>query len=146
MVSDIMTGLIEKIKNDTPLSQKDIAFLGSTSFPIYKILNVDYAIGGGSDILNVNSYSQLIASDLLYRYISDNLALMEYAKSSLAYDEVYLKDYKEAIDKVRRHINHVNQETKNNFNKTLTLIRQTQKLEQSLAAQFSSHLVDVDGL
>lgn len=145
MVVKTLNDIRDAIRDDRPLTQKEIQFLGSTTLPIYKMFNVEYAMGKDTDILNINSYASIIASDLFYQYLSENLELMKYASESLDLMDEFMSKYRQSIDEAKRHINQVRNESSINLNYTITLIKQTQLLEQALAGKLSSHLVNVIG-
>lgn len=144
-VTAIVYGIRNKIAEDKPLEKEEIDFLGATALPLYKMLNVEYAIGKDNDILNIDEYSALIASDILYQYLSENLEIMQYASESLMLMDEYMDRYRESIDKAKRNLNNVRTQNEQSLNQAMILIKQTQLLEQSLAGKLSSHLVGVIG-
>ena len=143
MVFNTINDIKDAIQIDRPLTDKEINFLGATSLPLYKMLNVEYAIG--SDMLNIDSYSSLIASDVLYQYLSENLEMMTQVSKSLHLMDEYMDKHKDALKGARNQLNQVRNEFHSSLNETMNIIKQTQQLEQALAGKLSSHLVNVIG-
>jgi conjugative transfer pilus assembly protein TraH len=70
----LLKGMEEKIVLDeTALSPQEKAFLEATSLPVYKMLNVYSAFGRGTSLLFPSHYAEVIAMDILYRYIESGI-------------------------------------------------------------------------
>lgn len=145
MVLKTINSIKDAILVDRKLTEEEVKFLGSTSLPLYKILNVEYAVGKGAGLMNVEQYSSMIAADILYQYLSENLEIMTFAAEKLQLMDDLMKKYKEGLALARSNLNHQRYEAKSTMNETLNLIKQTQQLEQVLAGRLSSHLVNVIG-
>lgn len=145
MVLKTLISIKDKIVKDEALTPEQINFLNTTTLPLYKMFNVEYAMGKDTSILNINSYADLIAADLLHQYLTENLEIMRHASRSLDLMEEYMGPYRSTIEKARSMLNHERGEMNITINQTLNIVRQTQLLEQTLAGRMSSHLVNVEG-
>jgi conjugative transfer pilus assembly protein TraH len=61
------------IRDEEVLTPEEKAFLDSTSLPVYKMLNVYAAYGRGTSLLFPSHYAEVIAMDVLYRYIDSGI-------------------------------------------------------------------------
>lgn len=143
MVVKMLNGIRDAMIAGASLNDGQINFLGSTSLPIYKMFNVEYAINKDVDILNINSYSEIIATDMLFQYLSENLEMMLAASRSVDLGEGTMKEYRDSLHRSRAYVDALRNETKSTINHTMHAIKQTQVLEQVLAGKLSSHLVNV---
>lgn len=74
MVRGKLESITRKIRSITEeLSASEKQFINSTSLPIYKLLNVNSAFSKGISALDISTYSELIASDILYKYLEESL-------------------------------------------------------------------------
>jgi len=145
MVTNMLNSIHDAIVSDTALNDNQINFLGSTTLPIYKMFNVEYGMGGGSNILNINGYAELIATDILYQYLSENLEMMLSASQSLALGEEYMDQYRGSISMARKYLTEQRNDTRLSINETMNVIQNTRLLEQALAGKLSSHMVNIIG-
>ncbi|MFC1659636.1 conjugal transfer protein TraH [Pseudomonadota bacterium] len=139
----LITSMLDKVKSDTPLSEEEINFLNMTSIPLYKIVNVHSAYEGASDLLDVDTYAEMVALDILYEYMSDILFTIDRAsKSVLKSEEQKLNDFKNNIQEVKANIR--NKRTKNNqkFHDIMTIVERTAKIETLLSGNLSSQMKD----
>ena len=69
-VSDMLTSMVEKIQNDEALSDQEKGLLQSTSIPVYKILKVELALQKDAATLDIDKYSEVVATDILSQLIT----------------------------------------------------------------------------
>jgi conjugative transfer pilus assembly protein TraH len=73
-VRTLLESMEEKVILDVEaLTPEEKAFLESTSLPVYKMLNVYAAFGRGISLLFPSCYAEVIAIDILYRYIESGI-------------------------------------------------------------------------
>lgn len=145
MTATMLAGIRQKVENDSELSQEEINFLNTTTLPLYKMFNVEYAAGKRASILNIDSYAELIAMDLLYQYLTENLEVMRAASYSKDFQREYLDEFRSMLEGTRQQLSTLRNVSNKKRNETDSLIKQTQLLEQALAARLSSHLISVIG-
>lgn len=70
----LLESMEEKVVRDEEvLSAQEKAFLEATSLPVYKMLNVYAAFGRGTSLIFPSQYAEVIAMDILYRYIESSI-------------------------------------------------------------------------
>lgn len=139
-VSTLLSEMYSHILSDTPITEEEKGLLQSTNIPIYKMLTVEAAYTGGSTVLDLNSYSEIIAASILNQYLNENIDLVQKSAGQLQYPESILSQFNEGLQKARREVATQNEQTSAAFNTNLQLIQRTQILEQQLAGSLSSNL------
>lgn len=139
-VSKMLDDMTTKILSDTALTQDEIGLLQATRLPVYKMLNVQSAFAGDKSVLDLTSYSDVIAMDILFQYLDENLALVHTSASSLQYPEDLMSQFNEGITEARNSIRSSQQNAYAQIAIASQLIAQTQNIEQMLAGQLSSQL------
>ncbi|MFT3742558.1 MAG: conjugal transfer protein TraH [Gammaproteobacteria bacterium] len=94
---------------DTPLNQEEIGLLQATRLPIYKMLNVESAFAGNKDILDLTSYADVIATDILFQYLDENLTVVHTSVASLQYPETIMAQFEQSINQARASVRGVQQ-------------------------------------
>ncbi len=144
-VREMLHAITQKVTLDEALSEDEIAFLGSTSLPIYKMLNVEAAYSSAGSLLNLHTYAEIIALDILYQYLNETLDVMLASSELLHMSEELMKPYKDGVRAAKNTLYAVQQVTQENVMESIDLIQRTKALEQELAGKLSSHLVLVLG-
>ena len=139
-VAKILHSIGEKIINDEPLTDAEKGLIESTRIPIYKILNVQAAYQKNANILDVESYADVIATDILFQYLQENLELVRISSRSLQYPTDIMAQFHEGINSAINDVRTEERNAQNKISMTMQLIEQTQVLEQMLAGQLSSRL------
>lgn len=139
-VEAILSGIAQKIVSDTALTAKEIGFLQSTRIPIYKILAVQAAYQKDSNILNVENYSEIIATDILFQYLQENLSLVRASGSVLQYPIEIMKQFNDGINQAMTDVRAQEKNAQAQVNSAMQLIEQSQFLEKTLAGQLSVQL------
>lgn len=145
-VRTIIEGIAEKVTSEAtsgtasdPLSGQELALLNMTSVPIYKILNVYSAYSGSSAILELSSYSEIVASDILFEYLNQVIQDMEKATATLMVgNQEKLDEFSKSISATRSAI--ARRETKKDrkVETVITLINRTVAIEGLLAGRLGS--------
>ena len=76
-VEILLESLMEKVLSDSKLSDVDINFLNSTSFPILKMFTVELASKKSANLTNIISYAQPISLDILQLYLTESMQLIK---------------------------------------------------------------------
>jgi conjugative transfer pilus assembly protein TraH len=140
-VASMLQDMVSKIESDQPISQAEIGLLQSTSIPVYKILAVDAAASGGSsDLLNITSYSDAIATDVLYQYLQEAIQTIWQSSRVQSYPEDMTQKFQSEVDKAMRDVSTVQGSAYQQMQKSIALIQQSQALEQTIAGQMSQRL------
>ena len=89
--ADLLSGILSKIENRQPLTEEEIAFVNSTSLPVYKILSVANAysdIGGQTDVAMLAEYISLdLASEFLSRVMDEAVSSRSEIEMAAAAEE-----------------------------------------------------------
>jgi len=112
----------------------------ATHLPIYKILNVQAAYQKDLNILDVESYADVIATDILFQYLQENLQLVQVSARLLQYPTEFMKQFNEGINQAISDVKSEQKNAQNKMSQALQLIEQTQMIEQMLAGQLSAQL------
>ena len=135
-----MADIGQKIITDQRLSTQEIGLIQSTRIPIYKILNVQAAYQKDPSILDVESYADVIATDILFQYLQENLELVRLSSRSLQYPAEIMSQFNEGINAALADVRSEERNAQAKVSQTFQLIEQSQVLEQMLAGQLSSQL------
>jgi len=136
-IEKLLRSISQKIVDDTPLNAQEKSLIQTTNIPIYKILNVQAAYHKSASILDVESYADIIGSDILYQYLQENLAMIRNASHTLQYPEEIMSQFNESITVAMQSVKEQERLNAQRINLSLQLITQAQMLEQMLAGQLS---------
>lgn len=139
-VKNLLNDMVDKIIADQPLTQEEIGLLNATRLPVYKMLNVQVAFSGNKSILDIASYSDLIATDILFQYLDENLSLIRTSSASLQYPDSVMAQFMQNIHQARQSVSEAEQSAYAQVATAAQLIQQTQTLEQMLAGSLSAQL------
>lgn len=139
-VADLLSGISQKIIHDEPLSEQEKGLIQSTRIPIYKILNVQAAYQKDPSILDVENYADVIATDILFQYLQENLELVRLSSRHLQYPAEIMSQFNDGINTALADVRAEERNTQNKISQAFQLIEQSQVLEQMLAGQLSSQL------
>lgn len=141
-VDGLLNSIVQKIRTNQALDAKEIGLLQSTSLPIYKLLNVQVAALKDKAIIDYNSYSQLIAVDLLFQYLHESLNLVEASARTQQLPPDLATQFQTQISTAIDRVNHLELMGIQRLQATNALISQSQALEQTLAGQLSQSLAN----
>ncbi len=139
-VAHLLQDMTDKILTDSPLTQSEIGLLQSTRLPVYKMLNVQNAFVGDKQILDIVSYADVIATDILFQYLDENLSVVHTSVSSLQYPESVMAPFEEGINQARINVRAAQTNAFSQISMAAQLINQTQTIEQMLAGELSSQM------
>lgn len=139
-VEKMLNSIDQKIISDQTLSNQEIGLLQSTRIPIYKILAVQAAYQKDPNILNVENYSEIIATDILFQYLQENLALVRASGSSLQYPSEIMTQFNSGINQAMTDVRAQERNAQAQVSSAMQLIEQTQVIEKMLSGQLSVQL------
>lgn len=131
----ILDSLINKIYDESPLTDEEKAFLNSTRLPVYKMLNVMTAYRRGDCPLDIHYYTELIAFDILYKYILEVIDIVHDSVSDLRsaqVDEEHMNRFLKQLQHTRERILQKRQAAYQQMDATLSFIQATQTIEKQL--------------
>ncbi|MBA4118831.1 MAG: hypothetical protein C0514_08075 [Candidatus Puniceispirillum sp.] len=134
-VSDLLDSMVQKVYDDTKLSNVEIAFLNSTSLPIYKILNVSTAYQRGRAPIDIRDYAKTIAYDLLSQYLLDILDIITANVNelrSVQVEESHIRRLLDGIHRVRERVFARKSSAMQNLQAVLGLIEKSSLLESQI--------------
>lgn len=136
-VRQVLSGMLDKIFEDKPLSEAEKGFLNSTSLPVYKMLNVVAAFKKGQAPLQVEAYSEAIALDMLYQYVTEILQIMQESVAHLEKIQISsaYESFKESLMAARMAILQKRSEVYRTMQVKLKFIEETRLIEKQLAGQ-----------
>lgn len=140
-VGKILSQIQNKIYQDKALNSEEKALLESTKLPVYKILNVNAAYAKGSTVIDVDSYADVIAADIVYQYLASGIEEILLASHSLQLPKELLTSFRDGVMNARTRVLDKQRQTKDRMFTALKLIQATQVLERQLAGVLSADLV-----
>ena len=130
----LIVSIDEKLKRDEKLNSTEIGFLEITSLPVMKFLMVLNSTHYGNAAVDMESYSTLIASDLLQQYLSHLLQSATLATNSSTLNDALLKTLRTRIDFAHQQIARIEPNVGQKLAQKLTLIEYVARIEKQLAA------------
>lgn len=135
LVTQYLKSMTQKIYSDGKLTAAEISFLNNTNLPIYKILNVLTAYKKGQAPIEVESYAEVIALDILHHYILNVLDIVEESISQLRkaqMSDTAIREYLQSLQQVRSLIIQSRGAAMEHMNSTLSMIQSIQTIEKQL--------------
>lgn len=139
-VRAILESLERKAIMDEPLSDKEKAFLETTTLPIYKMLNVHAAFAKGVSLMFVTDYAEVIAMDILYRYLDRGIGEVMQAFSNNLLPKEMDAEFFRMICLARERVRDLRQMQMQRLNTTYELVSKVQMMEKQVSAMVSSQL------
>ncbi|MCD8499707.1 MAG: conjugal transfer protein TraH [Gammaproteobacteria bacterium] len=137
-VSDMLTSMVQKIQNDEALSDEEKGLLQSTSIPIYKILKVELALQKDAATLDIQKYSEVVATDILTQYLSESLDAVQMSLSTVDYPEEYMQEFQVGLQDAYKQVANYKTNAYQQVTMANNLVLQTEQEEQMLVGEFSS--------
>ncbi len=134
-VNKTLDDLVEAIYKDETIQDHQKAFLNSTRLPVYKMLNVMTAYREGASPLNAQDYSELIALDVLYKYVLEVIDIVQDNVEQLKavqVDDTSTGPFMEALSKARERIIARRGNAFQQMDTVLSFVEATQLVEKQL--------------
>ena len=139
-VREILQNMEQKALKDQPLNDKEKAFLESTTLPIYKMLNVHTAFARGMPLMFISDYAEVIAMDILYRYLDRGIADVMQAYSNNLLPKALDAEFLQMITLARERVKEVRQLQMQQLSTTYDMVAKVQMMEKQVSALVSSQL------
>jgi len=139
-VEKLLLSITQKIIDDKPLTNQEIGLLQSTRIPIYKILAVQAAYQKDPNILNIENYSEIIAIDILFQYLQENLSLVRASGTALQYPSEIMDKFNAGINQAMSDLRSQERTAQVQVSSAIQLIEQSQVIEKMLSGQLSAQL------
>ena len=139
-VRTILQTMEQKVMTDTPLSEKEKAFLESTSLPIYRMLNVHAAASKGTSLMLVTDYAEIIAMDILYRYLDRSIDEVLQSHSSNLLPKDMETELFRIITLARGRVRDIRQRQAEKMSTTNDMVARVQMMEKHISATVSTNL------
>lgn len=139
-VAALLQDITDKILTDTALTPQEIGLLQATRLPIYKMLNVQNAFMGDKNILDIVSYADIIATDILFQYLDENLSVVHTSAGSLQYPDSIMTPFEQGLSQARVSVRAAQNSAFSQISIAAQLINQTQTIEQMLSGELSAQL------
>ena len=107
---------------------------------MYKMLNVQNAFIGDQQVLDIVSFADVIATDILFQYLDENLSVVHTSVSSLQYPESLMEPFEQGINQARAAVRSAQHNATSQISLAAQLINQTQTIEQMLVGELSSQM------
>ncbi len=134
-VHNTLQSLVNKIYNDEELSSAEKDFLNSTRLPIYKMLNVITAYRKGAAPLDIHQYGDLIALDVLYKYVLEVIDIVHDSVvqlKSVQVDDSNIERFLMSLRVARERITVRRNNAFQHMDSVLSFIQATQIIEKQL--------------
>jgi conjugative transfer pilus assembly protein TraH len=145
----ILETLVHKIYEDEPLSSEEKDFLNSTRLPVYKMLNVITAFRKGHAPLDIHQYGELIALDILHKYVLEVIDIVHDSVvqlRSVQVDEAHMERFLEQLRYARERVLERRRSAYQHMDSTLSMIQATQLIEKQLHAMMGSVANENNGM
>ena len=134
-VHQTLESLVTKIYDDTPITSEEKDFLNSTHLPIYKMLNVITAYRKGVAPLNIHQYGDLIALDILHKYVLEVIDIVHDSVTqlkSIQVDDAQIERFLTQLREAREKVIIQRQSAFQQMDNILSFVEATQLIEKQL--------------
>ena len=131
----ILESLVQKIYEDGEPTAEEKDFLNSTRLPVFKMLNVLTAFRKGHAPLDIHQYGELIALDVLYKYVLEVIDIVHDSVSQLRSVQVDDSHMERFLNQLRIARERITARRKNAFqhmDNVLSFVQSTQLIEKQL--------------
>ncbi|MBP9777696.1 MAG: conjugal transfer protein TraH [Rickettsiaceae bacterium] len=142
LVKTKLTTIVNKIQTNDELKDSEIKFIQSTTLPVYKMLNVQSAFTRGLSTLDVTTYSEVIATDMLYLYLEESMQEIITKAKALELPDAEYREFINGIEQAKQNIRNRKLDTYKQRALTMQMIEQTMLIEKRLALQLQSSFKD----
>jgi conjugative transfer pilus assembly protein TraH len=139
----ILESLVQKIYEDGEPTAEEKDFLNSTRLPVFKMLNVLTAFRKGYAPLDIHHYADLIALDVLYKYVLEVIDIVHDSVAQLRavqVDESHMEKFLENLRIARARITVRRNNAFQHMDTVLSFIQSTQLVEKQLHVMMGSSI------
>ena len=146
-VHAILESLVQKIYQDAEPTAEEKDFLNSTRLPVFKMLNVLTAFRKGHAPLDIHQYADLIALDVLYKYVLEVIDIVHDSIAQLRavqVDDTHLERFLNSLRIARERITARRNNAFQHMDNVLSFIQSTQLIEKQLHVMMGSIAADTN--
>jgi conjugative transfer pilus assembly protein TraH len=139
-VQKILLSIQEKILADEELSAPELAFLTTSSLPLYKIVNVLTAYKHGVCPIDLINIADTVAMDMLMQCIKEGIEVIRAGCNQLKAQQMYsdqIDEYITNLDRVRKEIQYYETRAKQKMDAELAIMQKIQMLEEQIALELN---------
>lgn len=129
-----------KVQENRVLSAEEIGLITSTNIPILKIILVQLAYRGGGAAINIESFSEIIAHDLLMNYLKEVIDEVENGLMGFDIDEKTRDSFRHDLNETRRRIEGEKDTLYKKMLNTLRAIDHTLLIEKKMQHDFGRQI------
>ena len=139
-VGKTLQKMAEKFVSDARIIESEIGLMEATTLPIQKMLNVQTAFYKDQVVLDISSYTDIIAIDILFQYLNENLNIVRASTVNLQYPEEIMNKFIQGIDAARRALRSEQKSVYAEITTTNSVVKQTKMIEDLLSSSYSEHM------
>ena len=134
----LLEGLVTKIQEDrgeTEASVEEMALVNATTLPVYKIINVTTAYQKGRAPISIGEYAEIIAFDVVYKYIMDVFDAFQggiHQLRALQFTDEHIQPFLEGIQQSRSVLFQHRQSVFAKMDMMLGFMQKTQMIEKQI--------------
>ncbi|MGD9592635.1 MAG: conjugal transfer protein TraH [Candidatus Babeliales bacterium] len=137
-ITQALNEMVYAMEHDEELKPSHKALLNTTSIPVYRILNVYTTYAPATKLMDIHYYSELIAFDLLYAFLVENIkAVEEISRSEHDLGKIG-GDFFVKMQKAREQVDRERAKSAEQANQVLSLIEKAKNVEKEIASQYAS--------
>ncbi len=140
-VHDTLESLVNKIYDDAEISKEEKDFLNATRLPVYKMLNVTTAYRKGAAPVDIHQYGDLIALDILYKYVLEVIDIVHESVTqlkSVQVDDLPVEQFLKQLRGARERITIRRNSAFQQMDSVLAFVQATQLIEKQLHVMLGS--------
>ena len=134
-VGDFIQILIDKVKTDFPLTEKEKGFLNATHVPILKFITVGLSTNQLFAIQQLDTLQDVISEDLLKQYLLENLNVIRASLKRSDYADGVIEKLMTQVQRAILAVNALDSQQSQKLKDALALIKNAQDMETKEAAR-----------
>lgn len=137
-IRTLLEGLVAKIqadKGDQMATDGEMALINATTLPVYKIINVTTTYQKGRAPINIGEYAEIIAFDVVYKYINDVFDAFHdgiHQLRALQFTDEHMQPFIEGMQNSRKILFQHRQSVFAKMDMMLGFIQKTQMIEKQI--------------
>jgi len=139
-VAALLSGMIDNMTGEQPLTAEQLNLLNETALPVYKMLNVATAYSASYAQNWKNTYAEAIALDLIYQYFRSLLYVVGDAVKMVQLPEDLAEDFRKRVSDARTRLEKVRERKIARVDMTIQMMQSSMLIEQKLISSLSPGL------
>lgn len=134
----ILEGLVSKIqadRGDQVATEAEMSLVNATTLPVYKIINVTTAYQKGRAPISIGEYAEIIAFDVVYKYINDVFDAFHdgiHQLRALQFTDEHIQPFIEGMQNSRKTLFQHRQSVFAKMDMMLGFMQKTQMIEKQI--------------